>query len=90
MKRNLTKKVSKVMALLLCAAMIGTLTGCGGSEVIHIASKPMTEQYILTEMIRALIEEDTDYTVEITKGVGGGTTNIHPALMKGDFDLYPE
>lgn len=22
--------------------------------------------------------------------MGGGTTNIHPALVKGDFDLYPE
>jgi len=28
--------------------------------------------------------------VEITKGVGGGTSNIHPAIVKGDFDLYPE
>lgn len=66
------------------------LGGCGKKQVIHIASKPMTEQYILTEMMKALIEEDTDYEVEITKGVGGGTTNIHPALVKGDFDIYPE
>lgn len=28
--------------------------------------------------------------MEITKGIGGGTTNIQPALLKGDFDLYPE
>lgn len=60
------------------------------TEPIRIASKPMTEQYILTEMIGQLIEAETDYEVEITKGVGGGTTNIHPALVKGEFDLYPE
>ena len=64
--------------------------GCGEKGTIKIASKPMTEQYILTEIIAQLIEEETDYEVEITKGVGGGTTNIHPALVKGDFDLYPE
>ena len=66
------------------------LSACGKQEPIRIASKPMTEQYILTEIIAQLIEAETDYKVEITKGVGGGTTNIHPALMKGEFDLYPE
>lgn len=75
------------LALALCTLL---LSGCGKKEVIHIASKPMTESYILTEMQKQLIEHDTDYTVEITKGVGGGTTNIEPALEKGEFDLYPE
>ena len=41
-------------------------------------------------MLSILIQENTDLNVEITKGVGGGTSNIHPALIKGDFDLYPE
>ncbi|MEY8492337.1 glycine betaine ABC transporter substrate-binding protein [Lachnospiraceae bacterium 29-91] len=59
-------------------------------EPIQIATKPMTEQYILGEMLKLLIEEDTDYTAEITKGIGGGTSNIHPAMEKGEFDLYPE
>ncbi len=59
-------------------------------EPIQIATKPMTEQYILGEMLKVLIEEKTDYQVEVTKGIGGGTSNIHPAMEKGDFDLYPE
>ena len=50
----------------------------------------MTEQFILSEMLKQIIEEDTDLEVEITKGIGGGTSNIHPALVKGDFDMYPE
>ena len=60
------------------------------SKPIQIATKPMTEQYILSEMLKLLIENDTDYTVEITKGIGGGTSNIQPAMEKGEFDLYPE
>ena len=41
-------------------------------------------------MLKQLIEDRTDLSVEITKGVGGGTSNIHPAMVKGDFDMYPE
>ena len=29
-------------------------------------------------------------TVKLTEGVGGGTMNIHPAMVKGEFDFYPE
>ncbi len=79
-----------VSVLLLTCMMVCALSACGKKEPVKIASKPMTEQYILTEIIAQLIEAETDYEVEITKGVGGGTTNIHPALVKGDFDLYPE
>ncbi len=84
------KQMKKVSILLVLAAMLLLIGGCGEKGTIKIASKPMTEQYILTEIIAQLIEEETDYKVEITKGVGGGTTNIHPALVKGEFDLYPE
>ena len=84
------KYVKRGITLLLLAGMILGICACGKKESIKIASKPMTEQYILTEIIAQLIEEETDYEVEITKGIGGGTTNIHPALIKGEFDLYPE
>lgn len=83
-------RTAKVLLFVLGLCMLMNLTGCGKKKSIHIASKPMTEQYIMTEIMKSLIEDNTDYTVEITKGVGGGTTNIHPALIKGDFDLYPE
>ena len=55
-----------------------------------IATKPMTEQFILGEMLKLVIEDTTDYSVELTKGIGGGTNNIMPAMESGDFDLYPE
>lgn len=72
-----------IFALLLCACK-------GKDETIRIATKPMTEQFILGEMLALLIQENTDLPVKITKGIGGGTSNIQPALLKGEFDLYPE
>ena len=57
---------------------------------IKIATKPMTEQFILGEMLKLVIEDTTDYSVELTKGIGGGPNNIMPAMESGDFDLYPE
>lgn len=79
-------------AALLGAMAVTALAACGKKEqgTIKIASKPMTEQYVLTEILGQLIEHDLGVKTEITKGVGGGTTNIQPALLKGDFDLYPE
>ena len=59
-------------------------------NTIRIASKPMTEQFILAEMLGLLIEQHSGLKVSISKGIGGGTSNIHPALLKGEFDLYPE
>ena len=91
----------RLLAGLLAALMVLSLAACGGHkpqnaenkenlEPIKIATKQMTEQYILGELLKALIEEKTDYTVEITKGIQGGTSNIQPAMESGEFDLYPE
>lgn len=57
---------------------------------IEIASKPFSESYVLAELVGALIKNDIKLHVNITHGVGGGTSNIHPAMVKGDFDMYPE
>ena len=85
--------MKKYMKNGLLALFIGLvfLSGCESKkDTIHIATKPMSEQFILGEMLALLIEENSDLHVKITKGVGGGTSNIHPAMIKGDFDLYPE
>lgn len=87
------KKFIKLISGVLGVILIASLGGCFDKkekEVINIATKPMTEQFILSEMLKQIIEEYTDLEVEITKGIGGGTSNIHPALVKGDFDMYPE
>lgn len=77
------------LLFILSASLLST--ACHDRKnTIRIATKPMTEQFILGEMLGLLIEDNTDLKVEITKGIGGGTSNIHPAMMKGEFDLYPE
>ena len=60
------------------------------SSEIVVASKPTAEQYILGEIIARLIEENTDIHVKRTFGIGGGTSNIHPAMLSGEIDIYPE
>ncbi|MGL5977545.1 MAG: glycine betaine ABC transporter substrate-binding protein [Erysipelotrichaceae bacterium] len=69
------------------------LTACGSSEAtkkVVIASKPHSEQYILADMLTLLIEAKTDIVVEQKLGIGGGTSNIHPAMVAKEIDIYPE
>lgn len=85
------KCMKRVLVIILIVVLSIPSFGCSNkSDTIKIATKPMTEQFILGEMIKLLIEDNTDLNVEITKGIGGGASNIHPAIAKGDFDLYPE
>ncbi|MDD4507646.1 MAG: glycine betaine ABC transporter substrate-binding protein [Eubacteriaceae bacterium] len=90
-KKHFKKGLWITLAVVVCAG-IGVLgfVQSQTKDTIRIATKPMTEQYILGEMLKMLIEQDTNLNVELTTGVGGGTANIQPAMEKGDFDLYPE
>lgn len=90
-KAKKTNRIIAIVVCLLCLCMaIGTLFPVNRQDTIHIAIKPMTEQYVLGEMLDILIEQDTDLNVELTQGVGGGTSNIEPAMESGEFDIYPE
>lgn len=82
----------KMVAGFMVILLLVLAAGCSSSEEkkVVIASKPMTEQYILAEMLTALIEQNTDITVEQSLGIGGGTSNIHPGMESGDIDIYPE
>ncbi len=70
--------------------LLVTMSGCNQDKTVVVASKPMTEQFIIAQMLIALIEQETDITVEHKAGVGGGTSNIHPAMVSGEIDIYPE
>ncbi len=83
--------MKKIISILMLAVFIFTLTGCEGAEKkVVIASKPMAESYIIAEMLGQLIEEYSDISVEFKMGIGGGTSNIHPAMEAGEIDMYPE
>lgn len=59
-------------------------------RTIVVASKPTSEQYILGEIMAQLIEGNTNLKVQRRFGIGGGTSNIHPAMLSGEIDIYPE
>lgn len=80
----------KILVSLMVITLVMGTSGCRKEEKIVIASKPMTEQYILAEVLTQLIEAKTTLKVEQKLGIGGGTSNIHPAMEKGDIDIYPE
>ena len=92
----------RILAMAAASCLALSLTACGGDNdtpsggegsdlpPIQIATKPMTEQYILGEMLKQVIEDKTGYTCEVTEGIAGGTHNIMPAMESGEFDLYPE
>lgn len=84
--------MTRTIAMVLLTALMMTFVACTpqSPKTIVVASKPHAEQYILAEMISLLIESHTDIKVEKKIGIGGGTANIHPAMMNGEIDIYPE
>ncbi len=84
------KTLISVFIVVICIFAVGQLFSNSNEGTINIATKPMTEQYIIGAMLEELIEQDSNLNVELTTGVGGGTSNIQPGMMKGEFDLYPE
>jgi len=77
--------------MLLLSLILFSSCGCSRkTETVRIAAKDFTEQYIIGEILRAMVMEYTDLDVELTSGIAGGTSIIHPGMVKGDFDIYPE
>lgn len=84
-------KILYIISILVCCGIsISMILQTKTEKILRIATKPMTEQYILGEMLDLLIEKETDLQIELTQGVRGGTSNIQPAMENGEFDLYPE
>ena len=95
MKRNpKAKRVNKIIVVIIFLVAIiivgSTIFPIKKQDTLNIATKPMSEQYILGEMLDIYIEQETDLNVELTQGVGGGTSNIQPAMENKEFDIYPE
>ncbi len=84
--------VKTVLAFTLLSFIVLGVGSCSNSnaDTVIVASKPFTESYILAEMLVQLIEADTDIQAEHAAGIAGGTANIHPAMLRGEIDIYPE
>ena len=90
LKRYWKVIVASALCLILIISGIQFYQNRISKKVIHLATKPMTEQYIIGSMLKEIIEDRTDIKVEVTQGVGGGTSNIQPGMVSKEFDIYPE
>lgn len=88
-KKKVQRILLGIMTIVISVVPISSIN-FQRQKVLRIATKPMTEQYIIGEILQEYIESQTDVIVELTHGIGGGTTNIHPAMLKGEFDMYVE
>lgn len=89
-KKNKYLAFSIIGFILMMSFITTSVFNFNKKREIQIASKPITESYILAEITGLILTNKFDLDVNITHGVGGGTSNLHPATLKGDFDMYPE
>lgn len=78
-----------IIALLLAAIGGAALSQIKPQDTVRLATKPMTEQYIIGAMLKEVIEDNTDLRVELIQGVGGGTSNIMPAWKAANSICIP-
>jgi osmoprotectant transport system permease protein len=86
---KLNKNPTDVAESFLKKLSLQTSIKRNGKAHIKIGGKKFTEQYILLEIFKLLIENYSDLTVEIKGGLGG-TQIAFEALRKGEIDIYPE
>jgi len=81
--------MKKIISLVLVVVMVLSLSACGSKEkVIEIGNKNYTEARVLGQMFALVVEDSTDYKVNVTEF--GGTNVVLEALKAGEVDLYPE
>lgn len=89
MKMNFLKMITFTLVLFMMGSLVLNAEGNTSGRVV-LASKPFTESYLLTEIMVLLLQHDTNLDIEY-KNIEGGTTSIlHPAILRGDIDIYPE
>lgn len=80
-----------LLCVILATIIVFSFAGCSNkSTTINIAAKDFTEQYVMGEILKAMVLEYTDLDVELTSGIAGETSIIMPAMVKGEFDTYAE
>ncbi|MCT4583435.1 MAG: glycine/betaine ABC transporter substrate-binding protein [Peptostreptococcaceae bacterium] len=86
---------NRKILIILYAIIIIFIISCSKKEIeskpdLVVATKPFTEQYILGEILKILIEENTNLNVELKKDNIRDTILIHQELLEGNIDIYPE
>jgi osmoprotectant transport system substrate-binding protein len=78
----------RITVVLMMLGMIPVLAACGGgnADVVRIGTQTYTEVKILAEMDKALIEENTDLSVEITQDLASSPVVVK-AMQNDEIDL---
>lgn len=83
-------KLKKIFSILLCALLLTScsLPGLGenAKKDIVIAAANDTERQILAEVLKQIIEHNTDLKVSIINNLGS-TTLIHTTMLNGDVNV---
>jgi len=77
-----------IMAFFLVAMLAILAASCGPAADVTVGSKEFTEQRLLGQMMK-LVLEDAGLTVDDKTGLGG-TMICRLALLEGDIDVYME
>ena len=85
------KKMMMTLGIILLVMLLVTIVPLFAhkSERVTLAGKLGTEPSIVTNMYKILIEQDTDYKVDVKDGMGK-TTFLFNALKSDDIDGYLE
>jgi osmoprotectant transport system permease protein len=79
---------------LAAALILFILVACGekpeADRSVRLGLDNTAEEAIIGEILVYLIEKNTDLKVKVTPDLAGGETVMHPAMIKGDLDIYPE
>ncbi len=84
---KLIKVVIVVVALLTVSLNLTQIKS--RENTIYIGTKNLTEQQIIANLYKEVIETNTDYKVRIISGLDT-TSFVQSALLSGDIDMYVE
>ncbi len=88
-----TKQIKLIKVIIIVTALLTVglnLTQIKSREnTIYIGTKNLTEQQIIANLYKEVIETNTDYNVRIISGLDT-TSFVQSALLSGDIDMYVE
>jgi osmoprotectant transport system substrate-binding protein len=81
------RRMYPLLLAVILLSLVVTACGTSAKPTIKVSSKEFTEQFILGNMYKLLLEE-AGFEAEYSPV--GGTSENHQALLEGQIDIYPE
>ncbi len=78
-----------ILILIVTVIILNIALYQSDSNTIKIGTKNLTEQRIIATVYKDIIEDNTDYNVQIVNGLDT-TSFVHNALLDNDIDMYVE